>query len=146
MTINRAAGTVIFVLGLLVVTYSLHLHVGKLSHMGPGFFPLAIGIAFSIVGAIIFFSNNHDSKKLEITSKEIRAVSVTLAAVCAFAWLAQYLGMIVACMALVVIARYSIDYGTLKEKIKLSLILTASSVFIFWYLLNMNFKLFLTLF
>lgn len=143
---NQVAGAAISVLGLLVGTYSLSLHIGKLSQMGPGFFPLVIGLALLTVGAIIFFSNDSNSDKLKITTKEVKVLGITLAAVCLFALLSQYLGMIIACVSLVVIGRYSINHGTFKDKIKLSLILTVSSVLIFWYGLNMNLKLFPTLF
>jgi hypothetical protein len=146
ITTNQASGAAISVLGLSVGTYSLSLHIGKLSQMGPGFFPLAIGLAFLIVGAIIFFLNDPHPDELKITIKEVKAVCITLAAVCLFALLSQYLGMIIACIVLVVVGRYSIDHGTFKDKIKLALILTVSSVLIFWYGLNMNLKLFSTLF
>lgn len=143
---NQVAGAAISVLGLLVGTYSLSLHIGTLSQMGPGFFPLVIGLALFSVGLIIFFSNDSKSDKLIITTKEVKVVGITLAAICLFAPVLQYLGMIIACVLLVIIVRYLIDHGTLKDKITLALILTASSALIFWYGLNMNFKLFPTLF
>ncbi|RDK08014.1 hypothetical protein DN412_22955 [Cupriavidus lacunae] len=47
--------------GLAAVAAGLQYHTGTLSHMGPGFFPVAVGALLALVGVLIAMSARGDS-------------------------------------------------------------------------------------
>ncbi|OYV48085.1 MAG: hypothetical protein B7X10_03605, partial [Burkholderiales bacterium 21-58-4] len=59
-------GVLMIILGLGTVFKSFGYHIGSLAHMGPGYFPAAIGVLLTITGVLIALAGvgkSHDMSK-----------------------------------------------------------------------------------
>jgi len=144
INVNHAAGVATTLLGSVVCFYSATLRFGSLSNMGPGFFPTIAGLILFASGVGIFFSRSKESLQVNISKQEAKAIVLILLSICFFSLAIGYLGMIISCTVIVLLSRYAIKHQTLKSNMMLALILTTASVLLFWYLLDLNLKLFLS--
>ena len=141
--INQVAGTLLLLLGVLVCIYSLvNFRFGNLASPGPGFFPTIVSIILLIAGIAIYYSSPARSSKIEtISYKDIKVISIIMISICFFAVSIKYLGLIISCFLLVLLSSFAGPKQPLKKRLILSIILTTGTVIIFWFLLNINFKL-----
>jgi len=120
--------------------------IGSLEHMGPGFFPTALGILLAICGLAIGFSGETASAELgkEHASKPInwRAWGCIIAAVASFVVLGQHAGLGPATFAIVFIAALGDRGNTLKSAAVLGVVATAICVIVFWWALKIQLPLF----
>ena len=115
----------------LIISYSYS--AGKASHMGPGYFPRALGIIMIVLGgALSVLSLRATEEKTTITWRWKPLVTI-LFSVCVFGWFAQSLGMILASLLLVLVASMAREGFNWKEAVVVGLILGAASVGIFIY-------------
>ena len=141
--INQVAGTLLLLLGVLVCIYSLvNFRFGNLASPGPGFLPTIVSIILLIAGIAIYYSSPARSLKIEtISYKDIKVISIIMISICFFAASIKYLGLIISCFLLVLLSSFAGPKQPLKKRLILSIILTTGTVIIFWFLLNINFKL-----
>ena len=141
--INQVAGTLLLLLGVLVCIYSLvNFRFGNLASPGPGIFPTIVSIILLIAGIAIYYSSPARSLKIEtISYKDIKVISIIMISICFFAASIKYLGLIISCFLLVLLSSFAGPKQPLKKRLILSIILTTGTVIIFWFLLNINFKL-----
>ena len=123
--------------------------VGSASRMGPGYFPLLLGILLALLGlivTIISFRRNVPGGD-PVGAIAWRPLGFVLGANLAFGVLLVGLpsiglpafGLIVAIFGLVIISSYARPNASLKEALILSTILSIGSYVGFVYLLNLQF-------
>jgi len=97
------AGLFYIILGGSTVVLSYGLNIGTASRMGPGFFPLAVGILLTVVGVMVFVGSlSAGAEESRITRVSIRKTAIIIAAVVIFGLTIEPLGLFVA-LSLVII-------------------------------------------
>ena len=143
---DHGGGALMFVLGLGAMFQGMSYKVGSLSRMGPGFFPMALGILLALMGAAIFFTahkNGDDAKlKEEPLPPEWRAWFLIVLSLVAFIVFGIYGGLLPATFAVVFISAMADRENTVKQAVLLSLALSVVCVVVFWWALDMQFPLF----
>jgi drug/metabolite transporter (DMT)-like permease len=137
-------GSLIVLLGILVVLKSLTYDLGTLSRMGPGYFPVALGVILALTGIAIAItgyvaSPRADEKRLP---PEWRAWFLICLSVVAFVVFAAYLGLVPATFAIVFISALADRDNTWKSALILSLAMVVVSVVVFWWALQVDLPLF----
>lgn len=122
--------------------------VGTGARMGPGYFPLLLGIVLAVLGAFIMFYSlvEHTDDGEPIGKFAWRPIGFVLGANIAFGILLAGLpslgvpamGLILAIYALVIIASFAGDHFVLKEVLLLATILSAGSYLAFIVLLKLQ--------
>lgn len=137
-------GILMFLLGLGALFQGMTYKVGTLSRMGPGFFPLSLGVLLALMGAAIFITAKTDQAKVkeEPLPHEWRAWFLIVLSLVAFIVLGIYGGLLPATFAVVFISALADRENTLKQALLLSLGISVVCVVIFWWALDMQFPLF----
>ncbi len=145
------AGLMFMVVGSAFAWGATSYTVGKAARMGPGYFPLMLGIILAIIGAFVLFESlvvdTEDGEK--IGSIAWKPLCFIIGANLAFGILlgglpsigVPAMGLIVAIFALVFIASLAGDAFRLKEVVILSTALAILSYLAFIKLLNLQFQL-----
>ena len=122
--------------------------VGTGARMGPGYFPLVLGVLLAILGAIITFKSltvaTPDGGK--IGKWAWRPLLFIILSNLVFGvllvgipeWGIPHMGMIIAIIALTFIAAYAGDEFKFKEVLVLSIVLAIGSYLVFVYALNLQ--------
>lgn len=143
------SGLMFTIVGVSFAVGATNFTVGEASRMGPGYFPLALGIVLTVLGLIItavsFRSKAPDGDPIGAIAW--RPLGFILGANIAFGMLLVGLpsiglpamGLIVAIYALVIIAGMARPKQSLKESLILATILAVGSYGGFVYLLNLQF-------
>lgn len=141
--INRdtIAGALLALAGFFIAIYAyLYYPIGQISRMGPGMFPFMMGIALLLVSGGIVAKSFLNAR--EAVAINVRATTVVLGALAAFALMVKPLGAVPATMALLLISSAAVPARRLLRTLLFSSIVTAAIVFIFAYLVGINLKLF----
>lgn len=135
------AGLFFTLFGSLTAGLSLQYQLGTVASMGPGMFPLMLGVMLTIIGLVIFtksfFHNGEDARKIPLAP----AVLVTLSLL-VFALLGLSLGLIVAVPVQVIIALWASEHFTWKRAIALSASILAFCYVVFVHLLGIAMPMF----
>ena len=123
--------------------------IGTGARMGPGYFPLVLGVLLAILGAVITF------KSLTVATPDggkvgkwaWRPLFFIILSNLVFGvllvgipeWGIPHMGMIIAIIALTFIAAYAGDEFKFKEVLVLSIVLAVGSYFAFVWALNLQF-------
>jgi hypothetical protein len=100
------AGVAFLLMGLLIALASFQYQVGTATHMGPGFFPLLIGVAMASLGAVTAIKAFNAERELQsISLREIRLALQIIVAVVAFGLLAEPAGAVPAIAASTIVSR-----------------------------------------
>lgn len=143
-TINKDyyGGVLMMLLGLGTALKGAGYQVGTLAHMGPGFFPAAIGVLLAFTGILIAIGgigkSKDDSKGLP---PEWRGWICIVGSVIAFIVLGMYTGLLPATFAIVFISALGDKKNTIKAAALLSLAMTVIAVVVFWWALQLQFPL-----
>jgi hypothetical protein len=136
-------GVLMIILGLGTVFKSLGYHIGSLAHMGPGYFPAAIGVLLTITGVLIAISGigktNHLSK--EALPPEWRGWLCIIGGIIAFIVLGEFTGLLPASFAIVFISAMGDRKNTVKAAFILSVAMSIVAVVVFWWALQLQFPL-----
>lgn len=151
LNINRkeiwSAGLLVFI-GMATVIGSTNYQIGTLARMGPGYFPLLLGAILMILGLLIFFTpGSITDEEQEISFKEMLVTRVKtwvliIVSVLAFIVLGKYGGLLIATFAMTFLAAMADKSNTLKTSLIVGVVLTAVTVLVFHYGLQMQFPLF----
>ena len=161
-----AAGVTMIGIGLLVVIESTTYTIGDAARMGPGYFPLLLGVLLALLGLIIAFSTDPEEvEKFEAAAAaddateatttaalppgkqqarraRLRGMACIIGGIIAFMILGRYGGLVPATFALVFISAM----GDLNNRVVSSLILAAAvtvvGTLIFHWGLQLQFPLF----
>ena len=137
------AGLMFIVFGLIFALGALNYPMGSALRMGPAYFPSVLGWMLVILGVIIAsWGLMHEGDAPKKTGW--RGLSWILGSVVVFGFLVGPLngGLVAACVAIVILSAYGGWEFTWKEAIISSIVLTASSVGLFYYGLGLPFRMF----
>ena len=140
------AGLAMTLLGAGVTLNSVNYQLGTLMHMGPGMFPLILGILLTFVGILIFISGLitplDEGERILPESLEWRGWACILAGPLLFILFGEFLGMAAATFACVFVSALGDKSATLKGSALLAACITVGGVVLFSYLLSVPFPLF----
>ncbi|MGS0744037.1 tripartite tricarboxylate transporter TctB family protein [Glaciimonas sp. GG7] len=137
-------GGLMIVLGLGAALQGQTYKIGTLSRMGPGFFPVALGILLVLIGAAIAIGAKNAIPKAEekYLAPEWRGWLCISFSIVAFVILGTYGGLLPATFAIVFISALGDRKNTFKSALKLSLAMVAVCIVVFWWALKLQFPLF----
>ncbi|MFN3736478.1 tripartite tricarboxylate transporter TctB family protein [Hydrogenophaga sp.] len=143
------SGIMFTAVGITFAVGATNYEVGQAARMGPGYFPLMLGILLAILGALVtlqsFRKGGGDGDP--VGSIAWRPLVFVIGANLAFGALLvgvpalgiPAFGLIVAIFALVIIASFARKGASFKEAVVLSAVLAVGSYFAFVYALNLQF-------
>jgi len=131
------AGALMILLGLIAAHDGTNYQIGTLQHMGPGYFPIALGILLVFLGMLIAgTASTEDAEASALPHAEWRGWLCIIAGPAAFILLGRYGGMLPATFACVFIASLGDRQSTLKGAAILATGVTVFGVLLFHYLLK----------
>lgn len=139
-------GGLMFLLGVGAVMKGFQYKIGSLSRMGPGYFPVAVGVVLAAMGILIALGAR--SNVVVPTGKEVhhppewRGWLCIIASNIAFIVLGRYGGLLPATFAVVFIAALGDRQNTLKSAFFLSLGMVVVCLIVFSWALQLQFPLF----
>jgi hypothetical protein len=147
------AGGLMILIGLGAVIQGRRYAIGSLREMGPGYFPIAIGLLLALLGAMIAASAlaGHAPQPGEdmpvgegaaAAAPDLRGGACILLGMTAFILLGRCAGLVPATFAAVFIAALGDRHSSLVGSAILGACVTAAGVLLFSYLLKVPFPLF----
>jgi putative tricarboxylic transport membrane protein len=138
------AGGLMTLLGLAAAFQGATYKIGTLSHMGPGFFPVVLGIILALTGVAIagsaaFVTATGTQQQLLPEWRGSACISLSIVA---FIILGKYLGLLAATIAIVFISALGDRENRLVSAFVLALGMLAVCVIVFWWALQIQFPLF----
>jgi putative tricarboxylic transport membrane protein len=99
---DRAAAAVLLVFGLIALEEARKLRFGSISRPGPGFFPVVLAAAFSLVGLalLVIALRARDADAASGTLLGWRKIVATMAALVVYAFVLERVGFVAATFAL----------------------------------------------
>ncbi|MDM0045914.1 tripartite tricarboxylate transporter TctB family protein [Variovorax dokdonensis] len=143
-------GGLMIIVGLAAAYAGLSYHVGTPAHMGPGFFPVAIGVLMAITGAIIALGarNQPDTGKEPAGHghgdgmPDVRGGICIILGVLAFLLFGVYGGLVPATFAIVFISALGDRTNTVVQSVLLALAMCMVAIVVFWWGLQLQMPLF----
>ena len=136
------AGGLMTLIGVGSILEARHYNVGTLFHMGPGFFPIILGVTMTCLGLLITgvaaMASAVDDDQLIIPKPEWRAWACILAGPVLFIILGNLGGLIPATFACVFVSALGDREATLKGSLILATGVTVCGVALFSYLLQVS--------
>jgi Tripartite tricarboxylate transporter TctB family len=145
-SVNRKdlfGGGVMLLLGIGTVAQSLQYRIGSLRQMGPGYFPLALGVILAAIGLLIMAASLRTASIVPAMKlpAEWRGWFCICAGIVAFAVLGRYGGLLPATFACVFIAALGDRKNSLLAALVLSAAMTVVCLIVFWWLLKVQLPL-----
>lgn len=147
LNINRkelySAGLMMLI-GIGTTVGSLDYDVRSLARMGPGYFPLMLGVGLMIIAALILVTPSDDADMVteDDNRPQFRGWACVIIGVVLFIVLGKYGGLVPATFALVMVSALGDDGNSVIASAVLGLAITAMAVGIFHFGLQMQFPLF----
>lgn len=137
-------GALMLFIGLGAIFQGRTYPIGTLSRMGPGFFPVALGVILAVIGTAIIATAKSNIPEGEevLLPPEWRGWICIIASVIAFIAIGKYGGLLPATFAVVFISALGDRDNTWKDALVLSLGMVIIAVVVFWWALQMQFPLF----
>ena len=136
------AGGLMTLIGIGAVMEARHYNVGTLFHMGPGFFPIILGVVMTFLGILIAgvaaTATAVDDDQLIMPKPEWRAWICILAGPIFFIILGNLGGLLPATFACVFVSAMGDRESTLKSALILATCVTVLGVLLFSYLLQVS--------
>jgi hypothetical protein len=142
-------GALMALIGGAAVYASIPYRLGSLDHMGPGFFPCALGALLIVTGALIALSGRAQKKPGAIAvaghapegAPDLRGCVAIVVAILAFLLLGHYFGLLPATFAITFISAIGDRDNTLVQSVVLSLAMTIVAAVVFWWALKLQLPL-----
>lgn len=142
LTKNLLSGVMFSVVGLGAAIIATAYGFGAAARMGPGFFPIVVGVLLAAIGLALIVESLRDPVADEPVERlHLRPLFFISAAIASFGVLIEEKGLIAALVALIVVARFAGREGSLLELVVMVAVLIAVSVGIFVYALNIYLRL-----
>jgi len=143
-TRDYLGGILMIALGLAAALRGSSYHMGTLSRMGPGFFPVALGVILALAGLAIAIGARFTryEGEAQVLPPEWRGWFCICASIVAFVVLGKYGGLLPATFAIVFIAALGDRDNTLASAALLALACATVCVVVFWWALQIQFPLF----
>ena len=137
-------GGLVLLLGAGAALQASQYELGSLRRMGPGYFPLALGVILAVTGALIMLASLRTVivPMLVRQRPEWRGWFCICASMVAFAGIGTYGGLLPATFACVFIAALGDRKNTLVASAILAAAMTLVCLIVFWWLLKVNLPLF----
>ncbi len=140
------AGGLMALIGAGTILEAGHYQVGTLFHMGPGFFPIILGVVLVLVGILIAgaaasASVVGEDDRVHLPEPQWRGWSCIIAGPVLFIVLGKYAGLIPAAFFCVFVSALGDRTATLKSALVLSITITVFGVFLFSYILQVSLPL-----
>jgi hypothetical protein len=139
------AGGLITLIGIGTVLEGRSLRVGTLTHMGPGFFPVMLGVALIAIGVLIAGSAvpalDGEEWPIVLSRPEWRGWACVIAGPLMFILFGAYGGLIPATFMCVFVSALGDRTATLKTSLLLAAAVTVFGVLLFHYVLRIPFPL-----
>ena len=138
-------GGLIMLIGAGAVLEGRRYDIGTLQQMGPGFFPVALGVILLAIGAMIAVvgtaAHRHDEEHVSIETPDWRGWGCILSGVLLFMLLAEFVGFVPAIFACVFISAMGDRTMTLLQATVLSTAITVMGVVLFSVVLQVRLPL-----
>jgi len=138
-------GGLIMLIGAGAVLEGRRYDLGTLQQMGPGFFPVALGVILLFIGAMIAIvgtaAHAHDEQHVRIERPDWRGWGCIIVGVLSFMLLAEFVGLIPAIFACVLLSAAGDRTITLYQALVLSSIITVLGVTLFAFILQVRLPL-----
>jgi putative tricarboxylic transport membrane protein len=130
------SGLIFVAIGAAFVALAQLYRLGTLDRMGPGMFPTLMGCALALLGVAVVL------RSLVVVGEPLpdfqaRPLVVSLLAIVLFGVALQWLGLVAAIVALVLVGGYAAREARLRENIVLAAVMVLFSVGIFVWLLGL---------
>lgn len=139
------AGGFVILLGLGTILQAQSYEIGSLTHMGPGFFPIVLGLGLTTIGVLIAgnaaASEADEAGGVIPTQPQWRAWLCIVAGPLSFIVFGKYGGLIPATFACVFLSALGDRDATLRGSLVLATTITALGVVLFSFLLHVPFSL-----
>ena len=135
-------GLLMLAFGLATVWQATSYNIGSLRRMGPGYFPLGLGVILGVTGVILMLTAKAPAIPAPRLAPEWRGWLCICAGIAAFVVLGHYGGLIPGTFAVVFISALGDRQNTVRSAAILGVVMTAACVLIFWWLLQVPFPLF----
>lgn len=140
-------GALMVLIGLGAVNGGLEYHVGTAAHMGPGFFPAALGGLLAFVGVLIAIgarSGGPSEAPIGHSSAvpDFRGTFCILLSIVAFFFFGEYGGLLPATFAIVFISALGDRSNTIFHALALAVAMSLIAVAVFWWALQLQLPLF----
>jgi len=135
------AGATLAIIGGGFAVTSHFYDVGTPRRMGPGFFPMGVGVLLAAIGVVLMLRAGHgeDGGDMEAFRRpDTRALVSIVAGIVAFIGLAENAGLAPATAASVFLSAFSDRAMTLRAAFLLTLAVTVASVGLFHYGLHLQ--------
>lgn len=137
-------GGLMIVIGLVAAFVGRTYPVGTLARMGPGYFPVSLGVILALVGLAIatgakFAERSEEVKRLPPEWRGWICIGLSIVA---FVVLGKYGGLVPATFAIVFISALGDRQNTLVSATVLALSIVAVCIVVFWWALQIQFSLF----
>jgi hypothetical protein len=136
-------------IGVGVVVQGAQYSVGSLTDMGPGFFPVSLGVILALCGVavlvMVVVSVRRTSGQVRVerrTKPEWLAWTCILASIAAFVLIGKYGGLVPATFAVVFISALGDRKNTWKSALALASVMVLLAIGVFWWVLQLQFPLF----
>jgi hypothetical protein len=146
---DAMAGGLMFVIGLAVTAQASTYPLGTLAHMGPGFFPSALGVLLALIGVGIALSQPADASPTEQAHEtkparkpEWRGWTCITLGIVSFIVLGHYGGLLPATFGVVFISALGDRNNTVRSATCLALAISLVCVVVFWWALKIQLPLF----
>jgi len=132
-----------FAIGVAVSYQGSSYQIGTLEVMGPGFFPVVLGVALALVGAAIAINGlRTQTTSGTVAQPEWRGWIAIVTGVLAFAIVGKHLGLAPASFSVVLISALGDRQNTLKDALVLALGIVVVCILLFSVALKVEFPVF----
>jgi hypothetical protein len=136
-------GALMVVFGLGAIYMGVGYQTGDLRHMGPGFFPVAVGAIIALMGVLIALGAvGKEEEDGDYLAPEWRGWICIALSIVAFVVFGKYGGLLPATFAVVFIAALGDRDNSIKGAFILALSMCVICVVVFWWALQLQFPLF----
>jgi hypothetical protein len=142
---DYVAGALMVVLGIGAIAEGRRYPMGTLRLMGPGFFPVALGVILALTGLAIGVGARFAAAADERPAShppEWRGWLLICAAMIAFVVLGRYGGLVPATLAIVLISALADRRNSIRSAVVLALAILVVSFIVFWWALQVRLPLF----
>lgn len=142
-TTDIIGGALMFLIGTGAAYQGTSYQVGTLEIMGPGFFPVTLGVALALVGAAIAINGLRTRTSPGTMERpEWRGWIAIIGGVLAFAIVGKHLGLAGGSFSVVLISALGDRQNTLKDALLLALAIVVVCILLFAVALKVEFPLF----
>lgn len=134
------AGVMFIVIGGAFAVLSLQYQVGTAAKMGPGYFPMVLGILMALLGVIVGLTGlSMKAPVVKLSPVGWRELFLVLLSVALFAGLLNTMGVIVALIVLVLVSSLASHEFNLKTTVLAAVVLCVMCWAVFVYGLELQF-------